>query len=259
MDPYVAEMKGVILGICPEAVLIDITHEIEKFNVMKGAFTLASVLPFFPQGSIHVAVIDPGVGGSRKPLIIEIDSGYLIGPDNGLLSLAAEKGHVKGVYEVTLGKERGMKVSSTFHGRDVFAPAAAYLARGIPIDKIGFKVETYVKPRYVKPVIHGTIIECTVLHIDVFGNVITNLSMKDVEKIDISSMSKIDVSVGNRTFEAVRASTYSDSGEGTLIVILFGSQGFLELAVNRGSAGQYLGVRVGSKLTLRGKTYHSTV
>ncbi len=111
-----------------------------------------------------------------------------------------------------------------------------------------------MKPRFVKPVIRGTLIECTVLHIDVFGNVITNLSIRDVEKIDISSTSKVDVSFRNRTVEAVLASTYSDAGEGTLIMIMSGSQGFMELAVNRGSAAQHLGVRVGSKLTLKGKS-----
>src|SRR5512139_642490 len=124
-DPYVAEMKAVVLGICPTATIVDVTHEIEKFNVRAGAYILASVAPYFPKGTIHVAVVDPEVGTRRQPLLVQTKHAFFIGPDNGLLLLASEK---EGIVETRIITNRGLmlpKVSNTFHGRDVFAPAAA--------------------------------------------------------------------------------------------------------------------------------------
>ncbi len=250
-DSYVAEMKGVILEICPEAVLVDITHEIEKFNVLMGAFTLASAIKFFQRGSIHLAVVDPGVGGARKPIIVETDRGYLVGPDNGLLSLSADKKSVKRVYEIKSCRYTRREISATFHGRDIFAPAAAYLAKGVHPKRMGFEVKGYMKISFVKPVIRKGFVECEVLHVDSFGNVIINLSCGDLDEAEVSATSKFDVTAHNRTFEASKASTYSEADEGSLVVVPYGSHGFIELSVNKGSAAQLLEVVAGSRLALK--------
>ncbi len=126
-DPYVAEMKGVILTINPNATLVDITHEIEKFNVRAAAFALASAAPYFPDGTVHLAVVDPGVGTDRRAIVIQTKKGFFVGPDNGVLVLAAQSQGIEHMYQLSNPKFMMPKVSSTFHGRDIFAPAAAYL------------------------------------------------------------------------------------------------------------------------------------
>lgn len=129
-DPYAAEMKAAILSICPSAVTVDVTHLVDKFNVRAGAFMLASAAPYFPAGTIHVAVVDPGVGTQRRPIMIETEHSFFVGPDNGLLILAAEAQGIKRMWHIESRRFMLPHVSSTFHGRDIFAPAAAYLANG---------------------------------------------------------------------------------------------------------------------------------
>ncbi|MEM2122898.1 MAG: SAM-dependent chlorinase/fluorinase [Candidatus Bathyarchaeia archaeon] len=250
-DPYVAEMKGVILGICPEAVLVDVSHEVEKFNVAMGAFLLASAVKFFPKGSIHVAVVDPGVGGPRKPIIMDVECGYLVGPDNGLLAMAAERIGLKGVYEIKPGKYTLRTVSSTFHGGDVFAPVAAYLARGTPPSTLGVRVEGYAGISVFRSLPRRGWAEATVLYVDSFGNLITGLSWRDVEEAGFPSASRFEVESKGRVFKALGASTYSEVGEGELALIPYGSHGFMELAVNRGDAAGLLGVKAGEKLSVK--------
>src|SRR4030067_2462156 len=123
-DPYVAEMKAVILSTCPNVVIVDVTPEIEKFNIRMGAYVLASVAPYFPKGTIHVVVVDPGVGTQRRSLIIQTRKGFFVGPDNGILFLAAEKQGIIRIHEMTNRKLMSPHISNTFHGRDIFAPAA---------------------------------------------------------------------------------------------------------------------------------------
>ena len=128
-DPYAAEMKAAILGICPAATIIDVTHEVEKFNVRMGAYILASAARHFPKGTIHVAVVDPEVGTQRQPLLIQTNNGFLIGPDNGLIALASEREGIVEVRQITNRRLMLPQVSNTFHGRDLFAPAAAHLCQ----------------------------------------------------------------------------------------------------------------------------------
>ncbi|MBS7646025.1 MAG: SAM-dependent chlorinase/fluorinase [Candidatus Bathyarchaeia archaeon] len=250
-DPYVAEMKGVILGICPEAVIVDVSHEVEKFNVAVGAFLLASAVRFFPKGCIHVAVVDPGVGGPRRPIFIETESGYLVGPDNGLLALAAEREGIKGVYEIKPGRYTLRMISSTFHGRDVFAPVAAYLARGTPASTLGVRVEGYAGISVFRSLPRRGWAEATILYVDSFGNLITGLSWRDAEEAGFPSASMFEVESKGRVFKALRASTYSEVGEGELALIPYGSHGFAELAVNRGDAAGLLGVKAGDRLSVK--------
>ena len=146
-DPYVAEMKAVILGLCKTAQIVDITHAVEKFSIRSGAYMLASAAPYFPKDTINIAVVDPGVGSERRSIIVETKKGFFVGPDNGLLVLAAQMQGIKRVFEITNKKLMLRKVSFTFHGRDVFAPAAAYLANGVPLEEFGAEVADIVKPR----------------------------------------------------------------------------------------------------------------
>jgi hypothetical protein len=250
-DPYLAEMKGVILKLCPSTVLVDVSHEIEKFNVMMGAFTLVSVVKYFPQGTINLAVVDPGVGGFRKPIIVETKRGYLVGPDNGILALAAEREGVRHVYKITSGRSARMSISVTFHGRDLFAPVAAALACGVSPDKLGSTIQDYTRLGYAKPKILKNSIACRVLYVDSFGNMITNISSENLTKIGIAAASTIEVVIGSRIFKAVKASTYSEVAEGKLIVIPDGSHGFIEIAVNQGSAAELLQAHGRSRLILK--------
>src|SRR5450759_7256 len=157
-------MKGVILTINPDTVIIDITHDIEKFNIQMGAFTLASAAPYFPKGTVHLAVVDPGVGTKRRAIIIQTKQAYFVGPDNGLLILAAENQKITHTYQLTNQKFMLPETSSTFHGRDVFAPAAAYLEKGIKPEKLGPEIFDPVKPEFAQIKLENDSIIGRVLH-----------------------------------------------------------------------------------------------
>lgn len=143
-DPYVAEMKAVILSISPEATIVDVSHEIEKFNTKMGAYILACVSPFFPKGTIHLTIVDPGVGTSRQPIMLQTRHSFFIGPDNGVLTLAARKDGIIEIRKISNPKLIMRNASNTFHGRDVFAPAAAYLANETPVKDFGPRISKIV-------------------------------------------------------------------------------------------------------------------
>ena len=147
-DPYVAEMKGVILTINPKATLIDITHEVEKFNIRMAAFMLASAAPYFPQGTVHLAVVDPGVGTQRRAILIQTKKSFFVGPDNGILILAAQNQGIEHVYQLTNPTFMLPKISSTFHGRDIFAPAAAHLDKGVQPSEFGPEIKDPINPEF---------------------------------------------------------------------------------------------------------------
>ena len=149
-DPYVAEMKAVILSICPEAAIVDVSHDVGKFDVRTGAYMLASAAPYFPKGTIHVAVVDPGVGTARRCLIVETKQSFFVGPDNGVLVLAGDKQGIVSIREITNPKLMLPNVSSTFHGRDIFAPAAAHLANRVAPADFGAEVRDMVKPEFAR-------------------------------------------------------------------------------------------------------------
>jgi len=172
----VAEMKATILGICPEAAVVDITHEVDKFNVRMGAYILASAAPYFPKGTIHIAVVDPDVGTQRQPLLIKTKREFFVGPDNGLLVLASEKEGIVEIRQITNRKFMLPKVSNTFHGRDLFAPAAAHLANNVSPTEFGPIARDFVKPDFARATRSETALNGEVLHIDEFGNIITNIS-----------------------------------------------------------------------------------
>ncbi|MEM2914122.1 MAG: SAM-dependent chlorinase/fluorinase [Candidatus Bathyarchaeia archaeon] len=190
-DPYVAEMKAVIISICPTAIIVDISHEIKKFDIRMGAFVLAESAPYFPEGTIHVAVVDPGVGTKRRPIIIETKQSIYVGPDNGLLMLSAQREKIKHVYEIANPKYMRKDVSDTFHGRDIFSPVAAHLAKGIAASDLGPEICDPVVPGFVKPVVLNSEIEGEFIHIDDFGNLVSNITLRDLEEIGTKKGEKI--------------------------------------------------------------------
>jgi len=246
-DPYVAEMKAVILSKCPEARIVDISHEISKFNIRMGAFVLASAAPYFPKGSVHVAVVDPGVGTKRRPIVVETKRSIFVGPDNGVLMLAASKEGLQHVYTIENPQYMLPKVSRTFHGRDIFAPAAAHLAKGCAASKFGKEIGDYLVPDFAKPHLKENAVFGEVLHIDDFGNIVTNISSEILERMALREKDSFTVKVGEETASLRLCSAYGDVSLGEALAIV-GSHEFLEISVNHGSAAERFKVKSGDSL-----------
>jgi len=244
-DTYVAEMKAVILSINPSAVIVDLTHEIPKYDIRRGAFALASAVPYFPRKTVHLAVVDPGVGSKRKPIVVETKKSMYVGPDNGLLMLAAETEEVNEVFEITEKRFMRKDVSSTFHGRDLFSPVAAYLSEGVQAKEIGKPLKTYSQPSFSSASIRDGFVNCEVVHIDSFGNVVTNVRQKDLFAIGARLGSRLRLE--NHRFRFLR--TYSDAARGSFLGLM-GSHGFFEIAANQRDAAKLLRLETGKKLRL---------
>jgi S-adenosylmethionine hydrolase len=245
-DPYVAEMKAVILSIHPQARIVDITHEVEKFNIRMGAFVLASATQYFPPSTIHVAVVDPGVGTKRRPIIVETKRSYYVGPDNGLLMLAAQKEGVGHVYHVNNPQYMLPRVSRTFHGRDIFAPVAAHLATKRP-SEFGPEIQDYAFPEFAKSHIGASELLGEVLHIDDFGNIISNISAEDLEKMGIREGGSLRVKLDGKTLTVKLCSAYGEVPAKTPLAII-GSNDFLEISINQGSASRTFETKIGDPL-----------
>jgi len=248
-DPYVAEMKAVITTINPEARIIDISHSIEKFNIRMGAFVLASAAPYFPKGTIHVAVVDPGVGTKRRALLVETKHAFYTGPDNGLLMLAAQREGIKHAYAITNPKLMLPRVSFTFHGRDVFAPAAAHLANGTPPSDFGPEINNYAVPRFASPLQKAGKLIGEILHIDDFGNTITNLTSKDLQKMGVKPKKLLSIKVKHRLWNLRFCAAYGDVAPKTVLALI-GSHDFLEIAMNQGNASKKFKTRVGDAVAV---------
>jgi len=244
-DHFTGAMKGVILGICPTAQIVDITHQVQPFEVSDGAFTIAQAFHYFPKKTIHVVVVDPGVGSARRPLVAEAAGQYFIAPDNGVLSMvfASEKQQVR---HLTNLRYFLRPVSRTFHGRDIFAPVAAYLASGILPSRFGPKIKDYLRLTFEKPVRTGKKSWTgSILKVDRFGNLITNLDVHGVADV---STRPFKLKVGTRVIQRL-ALTFAECEPGELFVIA-GSSGYLEVATNQGSAASLLGCGAGSPVEL---------
>ena len=249
-DGYVAQMKGTILDLCPDAVITDISHDIERHNIPMGSFILETTTPYFPRGTIHVAVVDPGVGSARKAIVIECSTGLFIGPDNGLMARASEKLGLKSVYQIRNEEFQRRPPSATFHGRDIFAYVAGLIASGRRPEEVGPKLSKLEKLDLSQPKLSGKNLSCQVLHVDVFGNIITDVDENMVRKIPASIGEGIEIRSPTRTLQAQYARFYSEVDDGVTAVLL-GSQGFLEIAVREGNARDKLGVKALDKLELR--------
>lgn len=246
-DAYVAAMKGVMLDICPEARMIDITHEIAPQDIMEAAFVLREAVPYFPADSVHLVVVDPGVGTERRPVALHHDGQWFVGPDNGIFPLVL--GDTAPAEAVVLDCQeywRTSAPSTTFHGRDIFAPAAAHLAAGRPLTELGSPVEELEPLRWALPIIDTQGIRGWVVHIDHFGNCITNIPKETFE--ERRSGRPLKCFVGSTVLRSVHP-TYGAVAEGDPLA-LFGSSGFLEIAVNSGNAAELLGIRKGAPVDI---------
>jgi len=246
-DQYVAEMKGTILSLCPSAVIVDTTHEIEKFNIRMGALALATTARYFPEGTIHVAVVDPGVGGARRDLLIESNHFIFLGPDNGILIPAASQDGIKAGYSIENPEFMRNPVSSTFHGRDVFAYVAGRVAAGAELQQVGPSVSDLVAAAFPQAVASAGRIACEVLVIDSFGNIVTTAREGDLEIAGIETRTSVRMRCGRRVSTLEVRRTYSDSTPGRAL-LLIGSDGFLEVALNKASAAKRFRVRSGDEL-----------
>jgi hypothetical protein len=246
-DAYVAEIKAVILTICVDATIVDITHEIEKFNIRMGAYILASASPYFPEGAIHLAIVDPGVGTQRKPILIQTKHGYFVGPDNGVLALAAKSQGIDHIYEISNRKLMLPKISGAFHGRDIFAPAAAHLANGTSPEKFGHEISEIVTPEFAKIVRKKDMLEGEIIHIDDFGNIITNFGEKELELMNAKVM--VNVKLGDIRQKPKLCKAYAEVGLHKPLAII-GSHNFLEISINQGNAAKTFKAKIGDKIML---------
>lgn len=246
-DPYVAEMKAVILSIIPNATIVDVTHEIDKFNIRMGAFVLASASPYFPKGTIHLAIVDPSVGTKRNPILVQTRHSLLIGPDNGVLALAAKKEGINHIYKITNRKLMLPKISHTFHGRDIFAPAAAHLANGVAPEESGKEVSEMFMPEFAKITRTKHAIAGEIIHIDGFGNIITNLIEKDLPST--RNKQTVDVKLKNMRRKLKFSKAYAEVEKHKPLAII-GSHDFLEISVNQGNAAKFFKTKEGDKVTV---------
>ena len=245
-DVYVGVMKGAILSISPDADIVDITHAIPRHDILAGSHTLLASYPFFPEGSIFVAVVDPGVGGDRAVLCARAEARYFLAPDNGLLGqILSEKG-----YEALVRVEREdlfiKPVSSTFHGRDIFAPVAAHISMGLDIKSLGPEVADYMRLESAGPEVGPGRIAARVAWVDSFGNIVTNCPAEAAEEV-VADWASIGIEGRGEEISLVRS--YDSVPEGALLAIV-GSSGFLELSVREGSAAERLGIEPGDAVVL---------
>ena len=245
-DHYVGAMKGVILGICPQILMVDISHEVTPFGIAEGAYTLAQAWYCFPKGTVHLVVVDPGVGSNRRPILASVDGHKFIAPDNGVLGMVLAKAKNAAVREITTESYFRQPVSGTFHGRDVFAPVAAHVARGVPETRFGKPVADYFRPAFAMPKRTARRVWAgTVLKIDRFGNVITNLE-SGAFPLDDGAFS---LQLGMQTVSRF-TTTYAAASPGIPLVIP-GSSGYLEVSLKEASAARELGVNAGSPIELK--------
>jgi S-adenosylmethionine hydrolase len=249
-DHFVGAMKGVILEIAPEAQIIDICHAVQPFDILDGALTISQAYSYFPSGTVHMVIVDPGVGTSRRPLILTGDRHIFVAPDNGVLSLVYDREERISVRHVTADHYFLQSPSNTFHARDIFSPVAAYLSKGVDPDRFGEEITDYVRfgaPR-PKPVDERTL-RGVVLKVDRFGNLITNITPQDAPKLFEAVPPSFKIAIGTKAQASRMCKNYAEGAPGEVFGIL-GSMGFLEVATNRGSAFQLLGSGKGSEVNV---------
>lgn len=248
-DHFVGAMKGVILETAPDAQIVDISHAVQPFDILDGALTISQAYAYFPSGTVHVVIVDPGVGTARRPIILTGDRHLFVAPDNGVLSLVYAREQRQSVRHITADHYFLQPRSNTFHGRDIFSPVAAFLAKGVDTNRFGEEITDYVRfaaPR-PKPVDERTL-RGVVLKVDRFGNLITNITPQDIPKLFETAAPAFKIAMGKGQVTRV-CSNYAEGGPGEAFGIL-GSMGFLEIATNRGSAFQLLGVGKGTDVNV---------
>jgi S-adenosyl-L-methionine hydrolase (adenosine-forming) len=250
-DDFVGTCHGVIKRIAPEAEILDITHGIRPGRILQGALTLANTLPYMPVG-VHLAVVDPGVGGGRRPLALRDGEGRVyVGPDNGLLLPAADRAGIVEAHELANPEYALHPVSPTFHGRDLFAPAAAHITLGLPLAELGppIAADALVRLEVPDPEVAPSRLRATVLAVDRFGNISLNLSRGDLEKAGLVPGTRVAVTARGQRYFAVVARTFADASRGELI-LYEDSYRNLAVAVSNGSAASLLGLEEGDALVV---------
>jgi hypothetical protein len=243
-DPYLGALRGALLSACPGAQLVDIGHDLPPYDRLAGAYLLGAAAPWFPPGTVHLAVVDPGVGGPRRALAISAGGSYFVGPDNGLFTAIYDRLEVVELRAIDAPRLGLGEVHPTFHGRDLFAPAAGRLARGMPLAELGPALSDPVRLPVPAPRREGARLSAGVLHVDRFGNVATNLT-RDALARSGTGVDALGWAGGPRPLPVHR--TFSDAPPGELF-LLWGSSGYLELALDQGSAAAHLGLTAGESI-----------
>ena len=244
---YVAQMKGVALSIT-DARLIDITHEISPQNIREGAFILSTAVKFFPTGTVHVAVVDPGVGTERRGIVVTTPKYVLVGPDNGLLMPAAHYPGDFAVYEIKNTAYMLPNISDTFHGRDIFTPIAANILNGLPFDQIGPRITDYVDLNFGKAEFSSTEAKGKIIFIDNFGNIITNIESRLIKGF-MEYGKKIKIKIKNKQHEILFVKSYNFVNKGSILATI-GSNKYLEISINQGNAAHELDVKIDDEIQI---------
>jgi S-adenosylmethionine hydrolase len=252
-DHFVGTVKGVILNIVPDVEIVDISHAVQSFDIFDGALTIAQAYSYFPADTVHLVVVDPGVGTARRALVVKTEKHTFVAPDNGVLSLVYGREERLHVREITAEHYYLQPVSKTFHARDIFAPVAASLAKGVDSEKFGDLISDFVRFNAPKPKsVDATTLKGVVLKVDRFGNLITNITPQDAPMLFQLDPLPFKITVGKREITEIKTA-YAEGAPGEVFGIL-GSMGFLEIATNRGAAAQLAGTGKGSevKVALQG-------
>jgi S-adenosylmethionine hydrolase len=245
-DHYAGTMKGVILSLCPDVTLVDISHDVPAHDILTAALELAASYKYFPAGTIFLVVVDPGVGSARRGMAAEAGDYKFVAPDNGVLTAVFREAAPKRVVVLTERRYARPTISRTFEGRDRFAPAAAWLAKGIDITALGRAIHDYQKLDIRSPEVGADTVIGEVLRVDRFGNLVTNVDRRVVEKL--SETGPVQIRIGGRVIGRLVA-TYADADEGELCAV-FGSTGHLEVAANAANAADLLGLGRGAPIEI---------
>ena len=251
-NEYVGVMKGVILARAPQATIVDLSHAIERQNIRQAALLIKSAYRFFPDKTIHLVIVDPGVGSNRKLILLHAERHLFLGPDNGVLGLLLEAEHFQAAYEVQCEQYYLKPMSATFHGRDILAPVAAQLAAGLDPEAVGPVIarQTLKKPEFVEARIDSiqATIKGEITGKDHFGNLQTNITASSLNKLCGNEKSIALVSIGNETIAGIQTA-YAHKAPGEILAIV-GSRGVLEIAVNQGNAATLLDAGIGDEVTI---------
>lgn len=246
-DHLVGAMKGVILSINPEVMLVDITHGVIPHDILDGALTIGQAFRYYPPKTVHLVVVDPGVGTPRRPILVAADQHYLVGPDNGVFSAVYDQTEALYVWNLTSEHYFRQPVSNTFHGRDIFAPVTAWLTKSWQSSAFGEPITDFVRFSLPKPKTEGQTIKGVILRVDHFGNLITNLTAENAPAI-FTPDGKFTIRAGNGSVTKI-VPTFAGGAAGEAVGII-GSSGYLEISVNRGNAARTLGAMRGAEITV---------
>jgi S-adenosylmethionine hydrolase len=247
-DGYVGAMQGVILSICPTATIVHLSHSISPQNINTAAFILYQTFQYYPAHTVHCVVVDPGVGSKRRAIAVRTDCGTFVGPDNGVFSLALRAEGVNTLEAVTLTNPdyQLQNVSATFHGRDIFAPAAAFLARGMALERLGPAAINLVHPEHLRPPQSGQLPDTArIIHIDHFGNLVLNITDRHIDQPDATQFI-----IAQKIIPRL-SRTFADVSHNELLAYVGSTGGHIEIAIRNGNAAHRLGVKTGDTVTVK--------